>query len=131
MSRSSAAWLQEHNRSTIYLVGRESRSGKFGCLSLPVPPSHWASSWVLGLPANGKQHRIHQAQLSHNRNLRLPMCRHGPFRSAARNTAERRSHRQGVCNWPVDVLESLASPLTPPTRTTSLALQFAGKYNKM
>jgi hypothetical protein len=87
--------------------------------------------WVLGLPAKGKQHRIHQAQLSHNQNLRLPMRRHGLFRSAARSTTERRSHRQGVCNWLVDVLESLVSALTPPTRTTSLALQFAGKYNKM
>src|ERR1700693_1973353 len=115
----------------ISLLGWKSRFGPFGCLSLPVPPSHWASSWVLGLPANGKQHRIHQAQLSHNKNLRLPMRRQGLFRSAARSAIERRSHRQGVCNWPVIVLECLVSALSPPTRTTSLPLQFAGKYNKM
>jgi hypothetical protein len=77
------------------LLGRlEKRSGQRGCLSLPVPPSHWASSWVLGLPANGKQHRRHHARPSHNRGWRLPTFRPKPVRSEVQSTTEGRSHRQ-------------------------------------
>jgi hypothetical protein len=46
-------------------------------------------------PLNGKQHRRYQARLSHNRNMRLPIYRHGLFRSEVQSTIERRSHRQG------------------------------------
>src|SRR5580700_10428670 len=35
--------------------------------ALPVPPLHWASSWVVGLPADGKHHRRRQAWPSHSR----------------------------------------------------------------
>lgn len=70
------------------MVGWKNRSGRFGYLSLRVLPSHWASSWVLGLPANGNQHRRHQARPSHNRGWRLLTYRPKPFRSEVRSTIE-------------------------------------------
>lgn len=94
MSPFSGAWLQKLNRSTTYFVGWKSKSGRFGCLSLPVLPSHWASSWVLGLPAIGQQHRRHQARVSLNRGLRSPMYLPRFFRSDTQSTIESRSHRE-------------------------------------
>ena len=61
-----------------FLVRLEKQAGLFGCLSLPVPPSPWASSWVIGLPANGKQH---QARFKHHRGWRLLTYRHRPLPS--------------------------------------------------
>jgi len=77
------------SRWTISLLGWKSRSGPFGCLSLPVPRLNWASSWVVGLPANGKHHRRRQAWPSHNRGWRLPTHRSRPFRSEVQGTIEK------------------------------------------
>lgn len=58
-----------------------------------VPPSHRASSWVLGLLANGNRHRRRQARLRRNRGWRLPTYRPNPFPSDVQSTIEMRPHR--------------------------------------
>ena len=54
----------------------------------PMGIGIWASSWVLGLPANGKQHRRRQARFRHSRGWRLLTHRHTPFRSDVQITIE-------------------------------------------
>jgi len=91
----------------------------------------------LGIRERANDYRRRAAGIRRSELMGPSVVRCGFYRKLHRDqaingrTIERRSHRQVVCNWPVDVLESFVSALSPPTRTTSLALQFAGKCNKM